>query len=341
MVYSKVKVQFRYFAFWSLVIFWSIITVLKLLNDWLRNFGNYFYVLSHKKPVIKENWSHGRIKLSDGCQLHYVECGQNNGPLLLFVHGFCDFYYTWRYQLNFFGKQNYRVIAIDLRGYNESSKPETVDSYKIQNFIGDLREVIQKLGKEKAILVGDGVGGLICWLLAEEKPELIEKLIILNCPVPRAYLHLVCTNSKQLLAARYWFAAQGPYLGEILFQAQDYTGIVRLFRTTMKNKQNFSDLDADYYKYVFSKKHGLTGPLQFFRAIPRLFNEYTFNNGLIKPKTLIIWGANNDFLVIDGAYHSKAYCEKAELKVLPGGRNLHIDEPQIVNQLIEEFLNKP
>lgn len=78
---------------------------------------------------------------------------------------------------------------------------EAVESYKIHSFVNDLREVINKLGNGKAILVGDGIGALICWLLAEEQPELIERLVVINCPTPRAYLHLVCTNSKQLLAA--------------------------------------------------------------------------------------------------------------------------------------------
>lgn len=88
-----------------------------------------------------------------------------------------------------------------MRGYNDSSKPEAIESYKVQCFVNDLKEVINKLGNGKAYLVGDGIGALFCWLLAEEEPDLIRRLIILNCPVPRAYLHLVCTNSKQLIAA--------------------------------------------------------------------------------------------------------------------------------------------
>jgi len=337
----NLKNRFRLFAFWTLVVFWTVVTTLKLLCDWLRNFGNYFYVLQHKRPAIKENWAHGQLKLDD-ITIHYVECGKRNGPLLLFVHGFLDFYYGWRYQLDHFGQQNYRVVAIDMRGYNDSSKPESVENYKVQHFVNDLREVINRLGNGKAILVGDGIGALVCWLLAEEQPELIQRLIVMNCPVPRAYLHLVCTNSRQLLAAWYWFAFQPPYLGEILFQAaQDYDGIVKLFRRTLKNKQHFTDVDSAYYKFTFSKKHGLTGPLQFFRAIPRLFDDYEFSTTLIKPKTLIIWGATNELLIVDGAHHSKAHCVDASLKVLPGGRNLQIDNPNIVNQIIEEYLNLP
>lgn len=169
---------------------------------------------------------------------------------------------------------------------------------------------------------------------------MVERLIILNCPIPRAYLHLVCTNSKQLLASWRWFAAQTPYLGEVILQAQDYSGVVNLLKKSMKNKQNFTDSDSDYYKYVFSK-HGLTAPLNFFRAIPSLLDTYSFNTGIVKPKTLIIWGATNDSIIVDGAYHSKAYCRDAELTILPNGRNLQIDEPQTVNRRIEEFLNKP
>lgn len=86
---------------------------------------------------------------------------------------------------------------------------------------------------------------------------------------------------------------------------------------------------------------GLNGPLNFFRAIPYLFDNYEFTTDLVKPRTLIIWGATNDSLIVDGAYHSKAHCLNAEVKMLPGGRNLQIDEPQIINQLIQEFLDSP
>jgi pimeloyl-ACP methyl ester carboxylesterase len=104
------------------------------------------------------------------------------------------------------------------------------------------------------MLVGEDIGALFCWLLAEERPELIDRLVILNCPVPRAYLHLVCSNSRQLIGAWHWFANQTPYMNEIQFQAQDYEGVVQYFKSSMKNKQNFTELDAEYYKFVFSKK---------------------------------------------------------------------------------------
>jgi hypothetical protein len=118
---------------------------LRLLNDWLRNFGNYFYVLKHKRPSsIKENYTNGRVKtdvskfivlvilfVKEKTYIHYVECGKRNAAnLVLFVHGFCDFYYGWRHQLEFFGQQDYRVVAIDLRGYNDSRLKKFLDTQK-------------------------------------------------------------------------------------------------------------------------------------------------------------------------------------------------------------------
>lgn len=232
-------------------------------------------------------------------------------------------------------------------------------------------------------MIGHDFGALICWLVAEEHPDLVTKLVTINCPVPRAYLHLVCTNSRQLLAAglvicivktrtdisRHIFTYQFPYLGEILFQvsilyfsmkiffpfqAQDYHGVGALYRNSIKNRSNFTDIDLEYYKYVFSKPcklkrlplmhsmflDGLTGPINYYRALSRLLDDYTFNIDRIQPKTLIIWSEKNPTLLVDGAFHSKAYCIDAELRFLPTDSHfLQIDEPQTVSRLIEEFMS--
>src|SRR5581483_10670610 len=113
----------------------------------------------------------------NGIRLHYVTNGE--GKLILFVHGFPEFWYAWKDQLTEFGK-NYQAIAVDLRGYNLSSKPADVEQYRAQYMVEDLRALIEQLGHKKCILVGHDWGGLVAWVFALTHPEMLEKLIIVN-----------------------------------------------------------------------------------------------------------------------------------------------------------------
>ncbi|KAI6178233.1 AB hydrolase-1 domain-containing protein [Aphelenchoides besseyi] len=330
---------FQYFVFQLMILLCTFFMLLKLFWAWFRKSGRYFYVLSHKRPDIAGTWTHDHkyIKLTD-VSLHYVEAGRKEQPLMLFVHGFASFWYTYKYQLHHF-KQNYHVVAIDMRGTNDSDKVEGSQNYTLPILVRDVVEVIRRIGGGKAILVGHDIGALVCWTVAEEYPELVSRLIVLNCPVPRAYLHLVCTSSRQLIALWKIFAFMFPYIPEFLFQADDYHFLGEFIRESM-DKRKFTDRDLEFHKYVFSKQNGLTGPLNYFRALAHLFPDYQFKEDLIiKPKTLILWSKNNNSLLLDGAHHSVNYCEDAHLRIVPSSCHfLHLDEPQRVNQLIDEFL---
>src|SRR5258708_8762749 len=119
-----------------------------------------------------------------GVRLHYVSCGQ--GPLILFVHGFPEFWYEWRNQLAEFGK-DYLAVAPDMRGYNLSSKPGAVDQYRVKHLIEDLRALAAHLGYTTFSLVGHDWGGACGWDPASAHPECGEKLLISNAPNPASF----------------------------------------------------------------------------------------------------------------------------------------------------------
>src|SRR5438105_4960895 len=121
---------------------------------------------------------------SHGVKIHYVTAGQ--GPLLVLLHGFPDFWYSWRDQMPALAK-HYQVVAVDLRGYNLSDKPEGVQNYTLDKLAGDVAAVVKHFKQEKAIIVGHDWGGAVAWGFAMRHPEMVERLIVLNLPHPRCF----------------------------------------------------------------------------------------------------------------------------------------------------------
>ena len=128
----------------------------------------------------EQSWHHDTID-TNGIKLHYVTQGE--GLLMLFLHGFPEFWYSWRHQISEFAK-DYKVVAIDLRGYNDSDKPQAQSAYVMSEFVEDVKGVIEGLGYERCILVGHDWGGAIAWSFAYAYPELVSRLIVMNIPHP-------------------------------------------------------------------------------------------------------------------------------------------------------------
>jgi pimeloyl-ACP methyl ester carboxylesterase len=137
---------------------------------------------------------------SNGVKIHYATIGK--GPLIVMIHGFPDYWYTWRKQMEGLSDK-YQCVAIDQRGYNLSDKPEGVDNYAVPLLVGDVIAVIKALGKDKAIIVGHDWGGLVAWQLALNAPQYVDRLIILNLPHPRGITRELAHNPKQQAASAY------------------------------------------------------------------------------------------------------------------------------------------
>jgi pimeloyl-ACP methyl ester carboxylesterase len=137
---------------------------------------------------------------SNGVKIHYATIG--SGPLIVMIHGFPDYWYTWRKQMEGLSDK-YQVVAIDQRGYNLSDKPEGVENYAIPLLVGDVIAVIKHFGKDKAIIVGHDWGGAVAWALALSAPQYVDRLIILNLPHPRGITRELAHNPKQQAASEY------------------------------------------------------------------------------------------------------------------------------------------
>ncbi len=143
----------------------------------------------------------------DGVKIHYVTIG--SGPLIVMVHGWPDFWYTWRDQIEALAP-HYRIAAMDLRGFNLSDKPKGVENYAMQFLVGDVVSVIKDAGASSAIVIGHDWGGAISWQLAMARPDLVDKLIILNLPHPRGLARELVHNPEQAKNSEYARNNQKP-----------------------------------------------------------------------------------------------------------------------------------
>jgi pimeloyl-ACP methyl ester carboxylesterase len=155
---------------------------------------------------IEAKVTHGYAD-SNGVKIHYASLGQ--GPLIVMIHGFPDFWYTWRDQMEALSDK-YQCVAIDQRGYNLSDKPKGVENYDVRLLVGDVLAVIKSLGKDKAIIVGHDWGGMVAWQVALNFPQATEKLIILNLPHPRGLSRELANNPAQQKNSQYARNFQQP-----------------------------------------------------------------------------------------------------------------------------------
>jgi epoxide hydrolase 4 len=153
--------------------------------------------------------AHDGMVNSGGVKIHYVSLGRPRDPLLVLIHGFPDFWYSWREQMPALAKW-FHVVAIDQRGYNLSSQPEGVSNYTIEKLVGDLVAVVNHFSRDKAVIVGHDWGGLVAWTFAMTHPELTDRLIVLNLPHPRGIMRELANNPKQQRNSQYARDFQRP-----------------------------------------------------------------------------------------------------------------------------------
>ena len=217
-----------------------------------RLFISAVILLASSVDAGAEEDLHGRVEHgyadSDGVKIHYATLGK--GPLVVMIHGFPDYWYTWRHQMAAL-EDSHQVVAIDLRGYNRSDKPVGVDQYKMPLLVADVRAVITHLKKEKAIIVGHDWGGAVAWSFAMSHPKACDKLIILNLPHPWGLGRELANNPDQQKNSQYARNFQKPGAHEKL-SARGLSRWVKDKTAQEKYREAFerSDFEAmlNYYK---------------------------------------------------------------------------------------------
>ncbi len=204
-------------------------------------------------------WQHHDI-ITNGIRMHYVTQGE--GRLVILLHGFPEFWYSWRYQIPFLAEHGFTAVAPDLRGYNETDKPRK--GYDVPTLLSDIKGLITGLGREKSVIVGHDWGGALAWSFASNYPAMTERLIVMNAPHPGAFLREMRTF-RQLRKSWYIFAFQLPWLPEYLLLRDHANNVGRILLEAAVHKEVFSHEDIDLYRHVMSKPGAMTAALNYYR----------------------------------------------------------------------------
>jgi len=277
-------------------------------------------------------WKHEYI-LSNGVKLHYVTSG--SGPLMLMLHGFPEFWYSWRHQIREFAR-DYQVVALDLRGYNNSDKPPQKSAYQIAELSKDVAGVIRGLGYQNSVLVGHDWGGSIAWNFAYAYPEMLSRLIVMNMPHP-AKFSAGLRRRQQLLRSWYIFFFQLPLIPELRLQRSDYQAMVDVMRSSAIDKSAFTQADIEAFKQAAAKPGALRAMLNYYRNINIILGQR--NWGMLDIPTLMIWGERDIFLGQELTYGTEEYVRDLQIRYIPNCSHwVQQEQPLLVNQYMGEFL---
>src|SRR3954449_1000829 len=189
--------------------------------------------------------------------LHYVEAG--DGPLVVLLHGFPEFWFGWRRQIAPLVAAGFRVVAPDTRGYNLSSKPEGFEAYAVDLLADDIRGLIGERGAESALLVGHDWGGSVAWTVAMNQPEVVERLAILNAAHPRR-LNEGLKHPRQLLRSWYFFFFQFPKWPEHHARARNWRFFKRFLRDA---RPRYTDEELERYVEAWSQPGTTTATVDY------------------------------------------------------------------------------
>lgn len=285
-------------------------------------------------------WHHDYAHVNN-IRMHYVTAGE--GPLMVMLHGFPEFWYSWRHQIPAMAER-FRVVAPDMRGYNQTEKPVGVGNYRLSVLMRDICGLIEALGESSAVIVAHDWGGGVAWPFAAYYPRMVERLVIINCPPPAVLMRHLVRNRAQLRRSYYMFLFQVPFLPEACMRARDYALVEKAFRGWAIDKSAFTDYDIAMFKEAAAKPRALTGGINYYRAAFRQFllsqRQRDGETAKVRCPTLVIWGEEDKALGKELTYDFHSEVEgPLEIKYVPACSHwVQQERPEIVNACLEEFL---
>ena len=289
--------------------------------------------------ALEADWQHHFIE-TNRIRLHCVSQGE--GELVVLLHGFPEFWYSWRYQIPALARY-FKVVVPDLRGYNDSDKPES--GYDLDTLTADIQGLIKQLGYVKAHIVGHDWGGAIAWNLAQKFPQSLDRLAILNAPHPQRWLTEIGGNFDQLQRSWFILACQLPALPEWLIQLNLREFVKNIFQNEAIRKGAFTADLTKIYQDALAKPGALSAALNYYRQLMspgNLLQTLARSPKPVKSPTLVLWGENDSFLspkFTEGL--DKLIQAPFELKLVPQcGHWIQQEVPHLVNRELISFLRQ-
>jgi pimeloyl-ACP methyl ester carboxylesterase len=204
-----------------------------------------------------------RFVETNGIRLHCAVDG--DGPLVILLHGFPECWYSWRHQIAALAPR-FRVVAPDLRGYNESDKPPGVAAYALSELVADVHGLVRAFGETQAVIVGHDWGGGVAWTFAMEHPEATRRLVVMNCPHPAIFSQQLAGNLQQLGRSWYMFFFQIPWLPETLLGLGHARGVADAIRRSAVRRDAITQEDLERLRDAASRPGALEAAINYYRA---------------------------------------------------------------------------
>ena len=294
---------------------------------------------------------HGYAQVGD-VRLHYAESGGADRPLVVLLHGFPEFWYSWRHQLGALG-EHFHTVAPDLRGYNLSDKPDREEDYRVGKLVDDVTGLIRHFGARRAAVVGHDWGAVVAWALAESFPDYVSKLGALQ--VPPGAVWAANMTWRQALASWYMLFFQLPRLPEWRISANDFAGLAGMFKSTAR-AGTFADADIARYKEMLRRRgasgetSSLTAGVNYYRAnfslLTRNFSSI-FRRGArpaarVRVPTLFIYGERDAFVMPETVRGVGSYVDApfSEVRLARAGHWVQQEYPNEVSAALVGFLSE-
>ena len=289
----------------------------------------------------------------NGQRLHYAKAG--SGPLIIFLHGFPEFWYEWKHQIAEFSR-DHTVVAPDMRGYNLSSKPAELSAYQMPNLVEDVRalasELMKSTGGTTFTLVAHDWGGVVAWVFGAVHPEMLDKLVIVNAPHPTIFGTLLASDPAQQKASAYMLMFRSPD-AEATLSANSYEWLRSAVLGDGIKAGTVTEADKNAYVEAWSQPGALTGGLNYYRSSgvgPRAATPATTTAGeastaaaqpslVVRVPTLVIWGEKDTALLPANLEGLDRLVPTLTVRRIPDGTHWVVREKAAdVNRMIREFL---
>ncbi len=280
---------------------------------------------------MPDGWTEGGAQVGD-VRLHWIEAGA--GAPVLLLHGFPENGHAWRHQLPALAAAGFRAVAPDLRGYNRSDKPSGHRNYTIERLVDDVVGLVRALGAERVHLVGHDWGGVVAWYVAMLRPDVVERLVIINAPHPAIFSREI-RKLDQFLRSWYVYFFQLPALPEWAIRRDGFALLDRIFRYDPVRPGAFTDADIRRYKEAAARPGALTAMLNYYRAarVPRP------RPVPVRAPTLLIWGMRDQALSERNTEGLERWVPDLRIERIPDSSHwVMADAPERTNELIAGFL---
>jgi pimeloyl-ACP methyl ester carboxylesterase len=277
---------------------------------------------------------------TNGVSLHIVEAGPVDGPPVILLHGFPEFWYGWRKQIDALASAGFRVVVPDQRGYNTSDKPRGVAAYNIDLLAADVIGLIDPLGVEKAALVGHDWGAAVTWWAAMRYPARIERAAVLNVPHPVVMRRELKRNLSQLRKSWYMFFFQLPWLPEALLSRNRCQPLVDSLAKTSR-PGTFTPEELEKYRAAFTQPGAVTAMVNWYRAMLRT-KTAKIESVRIHVPMLLLWGVLDRFLGRELGQPSLELCDDGRLEFFEEATHwVQHEEPAGINAALLQYLQAP